>query len=328
MAAVQTVLGPIDASQLGPTLMHEHILFGYPGDEFDPTSTWTRAGCIEVAVERMRGLLDQGIRTFVDPCPIECGRDPEMMAEIAQRSGMHIVCATGLYYEQIGIPYYWRLRTVDEIFDLFMAEITNGIGTTGIKPGIVKIASSSPPTDLERKVITAAARAATESGLTVVSHCEHSNGSEFQQEILSSAGVDLARCMIGHQDEAEKAQQLIEIVERGSFAAVDRVGYEILAPEEHRVELIQGVIDAGHSDRLCLSQDHWCSMHSARLPFRVPKELEPHLDQALPFFYEQLYRRPHTYLFTDFWPKLEAVGIERATFDSILSDNPRRLFGG
>jgi phosphotriesterase-related protein len=308
--------------------MHEHIIFGYPGDEFDRTSTWTREGCIEVAVERMRGLLDHGIRTFVDPCPIECGRDPEMMAEISQRSGMQIVCATGFYYADVGIPYYWRLRTEDEIYELFMTEINTGIGSTGIKPGIVKIASSSPPTDLERKVITAAARAAKESGLTVVSHCEHSNGSEIQQEILSTAGVDLARCMIGHQDEAEKVQQLIEIAERGSFVGVDRVGYEILSPDDHRVELITGMLDGGFAQSLCISMDHLCTLRSARLPFRVPKELEPFLDQALPFFYDQLYRRPHTYLFTDFWPRLESAGVARATFDAILTDNPRRLFGG
>jgi phosphotriesterase-related protein len=328
MAIVQTVLGPIDTDKLGPTLVHEHVLFSYPGDTLDPTSTWSRADAVEVAVERMQGLLDQGVRTFVDPCPIECGRDPELMAEIAERSGMQIVCATGFYYEDIGIPYYWRLRTVEEITELFLHEIANGIGSTGIKPGIVKIASSSPPTDLEKKVITAAAIAARESGLTVISHCEHATGAEIQQEILVANDVDLGRCMIGHQDEAEKPQQLVEIAERGSFVGVDRIGYEILAPDDHRVELITGVLAAGFADNLCLSQDHLCSLPSPRLPFRVPKELEPFIDQALPLFYEQLYRRPHTYLFTDFWPKLEAAGVARATFDAILTDNPRRLFGG
>src|SRR6266542_4547984 len=133
MTIVQTVLGPVDANDLGPTLVHEHVLFSYPGDTFDPTSTWSRADTVEVAVDRMQGLLDYGIRTFVDPCPIECGRDPELMAEIAQRSGMQIVCATGLYYEEIGIPYYWRLRTVEEITQLFLYEINEGIGPTGIK---------------------------------------------------------------------------------------------------------------------------------------------------------------------------------------------------
>ncbi|MFN2545758.1 MAG: hypothetical protein ABR600_14470 [Actinomycetota bacterium] len=108
MATVQTVLGPIDAAELGPTLVHEHIHFSYPGDVFDPTGRFDRAEAIEGAVERMRGLSEHGIRTVVDPAPIEMGRDPSFVAEVSERSGMQLVCATGFYVEAIGIPYYWR----------------------------------------------------------------------------------------------------------------------------------------------------------------------------------------------------------------------------
>ena len=55
------------------------------------------------------------MRTFVDPCPIDLGRDPELMAEVAERSGMQIVCTTGFYHQEIGIPYYWRVRSVEEV---------------------------------------------------------------------------------------------------------------------------------------------------------------------------------------------------------------------
>src|SRR2546421_4597873 len=111
MAVVQTVLGPIDAAELGRTLMHEHVLFSYPGDDLDPTSTWTRAEALAVATERMEQLKELGVKTFVDPCAIEMGRDPELMAEVSQRTGMQIVCATGFYKEEAGLPYYWRVRS-------------------------------------------------------------------------------------------------------------------------------------------------------------------------------------------------------------------------
>ncbi|MGZ4127889.1 MAG: phosphotriesterase family protein [Actinomycetota bacterium] len=328
MATVQTVLGPIDTAQLGPTLMHEHILFSYPGDELDPTDTWDRAECIAVAVERMQQLLEHGIRTFVDPCAIEVGRDPELMADVAERSGMQVVCATGFYKEEVGLPYYWRVRTAEEIAELYLREIEKGIRGTGIKPGIIKVASGDPPTEAERKAIAGAAIAARESGLTVVTHCEKSVGADVQQQILTENGADLVRCMIGHQDEAEKPQQLIDIVERGSYVAVDRIGLEILSPDDHRVELIKAVLDAGHQDRLCLSQDHMCSLRSPRFPFHIPAHLASVADQLLPFVLDQIYRRPHTFIFTDFLPKLEAAGVDRATFYAILADNPRRLFGG
>jgi hypothetical protein len=76
---------------------------------------------------------------------------------------------------------------------------------------------------------------------------------------------------------------------------------------------------------VCLSQDHGCCLRSPRFPYPVPEEL---LRELLPVALDQMYRRPHTYMFTDFWPKLESRGVDRATWTSMLVDNPRRLFGG
>ena len=330
MATVQTVLGPIDTADLGAVLVHEHIRISYPGDHLDPTSTWSRADCIATAAERMQQLQEHGVRTFVDPCPIDLGRDPELMAEVAQRSGMNVVCSTGFYHahDAIGIPYYWRVRTVEEIAEFYVHEIEKGIGDTGIRPGVIKIASGDPPHDLDKKVIAAAAMAAHESGLPVVSHCENSVGGDVQQDILQEHGVDLDRCVIGHQGQAADPAQHIAIAERGSFVGFDRIGYEILAPDEQRANCIKAVIDAGHADRLCFSQDHMCCLASARFPYPIPPGMEDVFEQVLPTVYEQMYKRPHTFLFTDFWPRLEALGIDRSTFDSIMTDNPRRLFGG
>jgi len=328
MASVQTVLGPIDASDMGPTLVHEHVVFSYPGDELDPNWSWSREEALAVATERMQQLLEFGVRTFVDPCAIEMGRDPELLAEVSQRTGMNIVCATGFYKEEAGLPYYWRVRSPEEVAELYLLEIEKGIGQTGIKPGIIKFASGDPITEHEQAIMKAAAIAARESGLTIITHCENSIGADVQQQVFAENGVDLARVMVGHQDQAEKAQQLIDIVDRGSFVAVDRIGLEILSPDDHRVDLIKGVLEAGHAGRLCLSQDHICSLTSPRFPYKIPGHLQEFADQLLPFALDQIHGRPHTFIFTDFWPKLEAAGVSRATFDAILTDNPRRLFGG
>ena len=145
MATVQTVLGPIDTDDLGPTLVHEHVRISYPGDQLDPGYSWDRGACIATGVERMAGLAEHGVRTFVDPCPIDLGRDPELLAEVARQSGMQIVCSTGFYLEHIGIPYYWRVRSAEEVAEFYLHEINNGIGETGIKPGCIKIASFDPP---------------------------------------------------------------------------------------------------------------------------------------------------------------------------------------
>jgi phosphotriesterase-related protein len=117
MVQVQTVTGPVDSNELGRTLVHEHIRISWPGEELDRTYGWDRAETVARAVDKMAELIDAGFRTFVDPCPIELGRDPELYAEIAQKSGMQMICTTGFYTEHggTGLPYYWRGRDPEEV---------------------------------------------------------------------------------------------------------------------------------------------------------------------------------------------------------------------
>ncbi|HLO34984.1 MAG TPA: hypothetical protein VK194_02840, partial [Candidatus Deferrimicrobium sp.] len=205
-------------------------------------------------------------------------------------------------------------------------EIADGIGDTGIRPGVIKIASGAPPTESDRKFVRGAAIAAAESGLPVVSHCENSVGGDVQQDILAEHGVDLARALIGHQDQGPSEQHL-EIARRGSFVGIDRVGL-LLAPEEHRADCVAAIVAAGFADRLLLSQDHMCCLASPKFPYPVPAAMQEAFEQMLPTIYDQMYRRPHTYLFTDFLPLLRDRGIDDATVDSILTDNARRFLAG
>ena len=138
--------------------------------------------------------------------------------------------------------------------------------------------------------------------------------------------MDLARCLIGHQDQAADPQQLVKLAER-SFVGVDRVGYDVLAPDERRVELVMTMVDAGKADRLCLSQDHMGCLCSPRMPFRLPDGMAEVADSLLAGLNDRLHER-RDYLFTALKPDLEKAGLDSQTFDSILTDNPRRLFGG
>jgi len=96
-----------------------------------------------MCIDRMHELKALGLRTFLDPCPIDLGRDVELMAEVAQATGVHIICATGLYKEDQGATPYFKFRAqfsdaVTEMSEAFITELTDGIGSTGIKPGILK----------------------------------------------------------------------------------------------------------------------------------------------------------------------------------------------
>jgi phosphotriesterase-related protein len=318
MSELMTVTGPVPADALGRVLVHEHILLALPGDDLDPDSTWTRESCVSIAVERMQQLQAFGVKTFVDPCAIELGRDPELMAEVAERSGMNIVCATGFFHEVLGIPFFWRMRTSEEVAELYLHEIHDGIGSTGIRPGVIKVAVWDPPGKHDLKVIEGAAIAAAESGLPVITHCENSRGGDVIQDALAARGVNLARCLIGHQDQETDVTRLEAVAARGSFIGIDRVGYTSMAPEEQRVAMITDLLARGHQDQLCLSQDHACSLRSEKI-------LPPGVPDTDPPIAVQAGLRRHDYIFTDFLPHLVDAGVTEATIDSIFTVNPRRL---
>src|SRR5215471_976223 len=99
MTTVQTVTGPCAPDALGTTLMHEHLLIGWPG--------WEAYAAEERAARRER--LVRCVEQMEELHAL--GRDVELMAEVSERSGVRIVCATGLYKEDFGAPAYFKFRS-------------------------------------------------------------------------------------------------------------------------------------------------------------------------------------------------------------------------
>src|SRR3954469_10969207 len=112
MDQVQTVTGPCAPGELGVTLMHEHLLIGGPGwQAHEGEDRAARRERVKLCVERLEELHGLGVRTMVDPCPMDLGRDAAFTAEVAARSPVRIVCATGLYKEDQGAAPYFKFRT-------------------------------------------------------------------------------------------------------------------------------------------------------------------------------------------------------------------------
>ena len=278
---IQTVLGPVPVDQLGKTLMHEHVFVSFPGAEFDPRYTFDRKAFVALAVSRLKDLVALGVSTFVDPCPIELGRDVRLLAEVSERSGMHIVCATGFYFEAMGIPPYWRHATVDEIADLYVREIEQGIDGTDIRAGLLKCSTGAPQiSELER------------------------------------------RCLIGHSCGNPDHAYHLGIAKRGSFVGFDRIGNVRRQSDDIRAENVVKLIEAGHAERVMLSQDRYCGWRG-KFFYETSEERTREIDAARA---TGDWPPTYTYLFDTFIPMLRARGVSQQTIDAILTDNPRRFF--
>ncbi len=323
---IQTVSGPVRLDQLGRTLMHEHLFIAFPGAEFDSTAKFDRTGFIGEAAGRLKRLrTDHGVRSLVDPCPIELGRDAALMREIADRSEVNVICTTGFYFEEMGLPIYWRARSVEEIAELYIREITHGIGTTGIKAGAIKVATGAPAiTALEHKFLEAACLAQKATDVPIITHTQDGQAGPEQQLAFSEGGVAAHRCLIGHCCGNADPAYHRRIVDGGSYIGFDRIGLLRFQPDETRADNLVRLVNDGHQAQIMMSQDRFCGW-LGKLARQVSAEEQARIDAERA---EGRWPPPYTYLFTDFIPMLRARGLSTAQIDSMLEENPRRFFAG
>jgi phosphotriesterase-related protein len=319
---VMTVLGPVAAGHLGKVMIHEHFTIGYVGAEWDPKFDPASVDPFRDGLQRIAALKSRQVETIVDPLPMELGRDPELLVRLALAGRVNIVCSTGMFHSAngFGVPFYWRVQPAEAIAEMYLNEIENGIGRTGVRPGVIKIATGNPVSDIDRRVVTAAAIAARESGLPVMSHCQDSTGATVQQDILEANGVDLSTCLIGHLDGPIDAAAIEAIADRGSFVGIDRIGLSKFTTDTKRVATIRQLIDDGYADRICVSQDKLCCLNAARFPF-VPD------DEHAQFVHEHVDHAFDTYLLDEFADMLGAAGVPGETLDRLLIDNCRNFLG-
>ena len=88
---INTVLGPIEAKDLGKTLMHEHLIYGFCGFQGDYTlGGFDELLCIRENMKWLTPLKEKyGFRTIVDATNNECGRDPFFQEQPGNRRHYH-----------------------------------------------------------------------------------------------------------------------------------------------------------------------------------------------------------------------------------------------
>ncbi len=317
MRKVQTVSGTCAPEELGPTLMHEHLLIGWPGWEVYAAEEGALGReRLALCVERMRELRELGVRTLLDPCPIDLGRDVELMAEVAERSGVRIVCATGLYKEDFGAPAYFKFRAqfgdaLAEMTEVFVRELSEGVGGTKIRAGVIKVATGAHRvTPYEELVLRAAARAHRATGAPITTHTDEGTMGAEQLDILCGEGVPPHAIVVGHSCGSSNLDYHMALLDRGAYLGFDRFGLEILHPDRARTAALIGLLGVGFERQIVLSHDTvWCWRGRAPVvPASAMADWQP------------------THLFRKIIPRLRDAGVSQAKIDTMLVDNPRRFF--
>jgi phosphotriesterase-related protein len=251
---------------------------------------------------------------------------PNVYKEVSEAADFHIIVATGFYREIelntyfVKTPYdqIWplvRSASVQELTDLCVREIVEGIHGTDLRAGCIKLGTSQPAmTEAEIKTFRAGARAWAQTGAYITTHCTRIGAETSQLRVLDEEGTDLTRVVIGHTAahlmNPDCRKVCLQWMNRGANFMPTNLGIGKDGGKHWQplVDAIHEVFDAGHGDKLVLGLDSgYCS---------ESKEFGP-----MTF----LPPDPFAHMFTHTLPAFRSMGLKPEEEEAMMKTNPQRI---
>ena len=319
---VNTVLGPVPVSELGMTLMHEHIVNIEWNIARAFPEYYNKESVVEMFCQEAQWLQSHGVRTIVDATPITLGRDVSLMRECAERSGMNIIGCTGIYWNVQ--PFFHYGIDTQVLADLMLREVEQGMEGTDSRPGFVKCAANTAiaNTKFEEAIVTATAMVARETGLPVYTHTQPGSRMALRhKEIFDAYGIPAHKVAYGHTFSIVDEEYIRQIISRGGWASCDQLCYAgagVLDPLEKQLDMVETLFREELHKNIFLSCD-WgvrSDFGGTLLASRVERNQNPKATS-----------RRVKVLFETVVPELEKRGIPKEKILEVLVENPRRYFG-
>lgn len=322
MSTVQTARGPIDSGQLGKVLIHEHVFLMDMEYTINYRPDFFAQANIDKAAERLSVLREIGVDTIIDLTVLGLGRHVPSLIAVAQQTDVNIVLSTGLYtFDALPGPFQFHgpglmYDVAEPLIDLFIRDITEGMGGTSIKAGMLKCAIDTPGlTPGVERVMRAVAQANRATGTPITVHTAPREQSGLVvQRVLAEEGVDLADVIVGHCGDTDDIDYLMRLADKGSTLGMDRFGLNFGIGIGQRVDTIAAMVKRGYAGQLTLSHD-CCICWSDYFPSKDD--------------YNRLMPDHHPrHIHDDVLPMLREAGVGEADIEAMFVTNPRRVFEG
>ncbi|MFE1883057.1 phosphotriesterase family protein [Streptomyces diastatochromogenes] len=250
MSTVRTVLGDLRPEELGACDAHDHLFLRspqLPGLELDDVSA---------AGAELTAFRAAGGGAVVQWTPYGMGRRTADLPGLSRATGVHLVCATGLHQAAHYAPEFLDgLR--GGLSELFVTELTEGIGTSGVRAGLIKVAGGFHALDAHaRWTMTAAAEAHRATGAPIAVHLELGTGALDVLDLLcGELGVPGDRVILGHLNRSPDPVVQREAAASGCWLAFDGPSRAHHATDWRMPEAVRALAEAGYGDRLLLGGD-------------------------------------------------------------------------
>ncbi|HKW69710.1 MAG TPA: aryldialkylphosphatase [Candidatus Dormibacteraeota bacterium] len=260
MSEIVTVLGPIDPAKLGMTDAHEHLFLrspALPGQEFDDVNR---------AIEEVRDAVRGGLRTIVEVTPIGLGRRPAGMREVAKRTRVNIVAATG-YHRDAHYPgdHWVREASLELLTQRILTDLREGMHPDdwhtdtpldAARAGVIKAgASYQRISPLEKERLLAAAVGSKQTGAPILIHTEIGTCGHEIVDLLTHEGVRADRIILAHLDRNPDVELHRELAARGVWLEYDTPGRIKYRPDSQLLDLVEAMLETGHHGAVMLGLD-------------------------------------------------------------------------
>lgn len=322
MPQVQTVRGPVDVAELGPTLMHEHVFVLTADVQQNYPEEWgSEDERVADAVATLQALAAVGVRTIVDPTVIGLGRYIPRIQRVAEQVDLNIVVATGCYtYDDVPFFFHHRgpalsaalgVEVPDPMVDLFVRDVEEGIAGTGVRAAFLKCAIDAPGlTPGVERVMRAVAKAHHRTGVPITVHTHPGTQTGLAvQRVFGEEGVDPGRIVLGHSGDSTDADHLSALADAGFVLGMDRFGINLDTTFEARADVVVEMCRRGYAERMVLSQDASC-----------------YIDWIDPGVMELMTQWRYTHIHEEVLPYLREHGVTEEQIETMLVTNPRRYF--
>jgi phosphotriesterase-related protein len=298
---IQTVLGKLEPQELGVCACHEHL---YVDLSRVKKNEDTCLQDIELVTKDLESFAALGGKAIVEVTNEGMGRDAEQLAEISRKTGLQIIASTGCYKDPF-IPDDKKKWNRDQFAEWMITEIKDGIGETGIKPGVIgEIGSSlNEFKPIETELFHGAIEAAKTTKVPLSTHTTLGTCALEQINLFQKEGLFLEKVIIGHQDLNTNDEIVLEVLNSGAFAAMDTIGKENYRADEDRIRSLLTFIEKGFEDQLLLSSDLTRKSHL-----------------------KSLGGQGYDIVLRSFIPALKSHGVSGSIINKLLVANPQKAF--
>jgi phosphotriesterase-related protein len=307
-------MGDIPVDKLGIVYAHEHLII--QGGLGVMKNSDLRLDSADKAVAEMGECQRLGAQTFIDFMPLDSGRHPQALIDLARRTNAHIIATTGfhkpMYYDDLHWIYHY---SVEQIAELIVQECEVGMDRHSYngplverlpaKAGVIKGASDyNVISKVSRKLFEAAAIAHLRTGVPIATHTEHGTCGLEQLELLMKLGVDPQHVIICHMDRNPDIILHQELASAGCYLEYDNATRIKYHPDSVTVQLILDMIERGHENRILLGTDF-----------------------ALRSYWKAYGGGPGmAHLLDYFIPRLRKQGVSDEIIGKFLQQNPQRAY--